>query len=68
MEVKGRLDPVKSLVWNSRTCCLMAAMGSSVVVFKVPKRCGNGEWGKWGNAEQISQLPGFFGILGNHAC
>ncbi len=36
--VKGRMDPVKSLVWNSRTRCLMAAVGSSVVVFKSPKR------------------------------
>ena len=38
VEMRGRMDPVRSLVWNSRSRCLMAAVGSSVVVFRAPNR------------------------------
>jgi len=37
VKAQGRMaDPIRSLVWNSRTKCLLAAVGSSVVVFRRP--------------------------------
>jgi hypothetical protein len=35
VQARGRMaDPIRSLAWNSRTKCLLAAVGSSVVVFR----------------------------------